>query len=51
MLLADPALRERLGKGARARVAQHYTWDLLISAAERAYNLALPSKLIPLSFE
>jgi glycosyltransferase involved in cell wall biosynthesis len=50
-LLADPALRERLGQGARARVAQHYTWDLLISAAERAYNLALPSKRIPLSFE
>jgi glycosyltransferase involved in cell wall biosynthesis len=50
-LLADPALRERLGQGARARVAQHYTWDLLASATERAYNLALPSKLIPLCFE
>jgi glycosyltransferase involved in cell wall biosynthesis len=50
-LLADPALRERLGQGARARVAQHYTWDLLASATERAYNLALPSKLIALRFE
>jgi glycosyltransferase involved in cell wall biosynthesis len=50
-LLADPALRERLGQGARARVAQHYSWDLLASAAERAYNLALPSKLIALRFE
>ncbi|MDQ2999110.1 MAG: glycosyltransferase [Chloroflexota bacterium] len=40
-LLADPALRERLGQGARARVTQHYTWDRLAPAAERAYELAL----------
>jgi glycosyltransferase involved in cell wall biosynthesis len=39
-LLSDPALRERLGKGARARVAQHYTWDQLALAAESAYQLA-----------
>jgi glycosyltransferase involved in cell wall biosynthesis len=39
-LLADPALRERLGQGARARVAQHYTWDRLALAAESAYRLA-----------
>jgi len=43
-LLADPAMRERLGQGARARVAQHYTWDHLAPAAEWAYNLALHSK-------
>jgi glycosyltransferase involved in cell wall biosynthesis len=40
-LLAEPALRERLGQAARARVAQHYTWDRLAPAAERAYKLAL----------
>ena len=36
-LLADSALRARLGQGARARVAQHYTWDELAPAAESAY--------------
>jgi glycosyltransferase involved in cell wall biosynthesis len=40
-LLADPALREGLGQAARARVTQHYTWDHLAPAAERAYKLAL----------
>ncbi len=48
-LLSDPALRERLGQGARARVAQHYTWDQLALIAESAYQLArrlrLPSPL------
>jgi glycosyltransferase involved in cell wall biosynthesis len=44
-LLADPALRARLGQGARARVAQHYTWDRLAPAAEQAYQLALRSTL------
>jgi len=39
-LLADPALRKRLSQGARARVAQHYTWDKLALAAESAYQLA-----------
>ena len=39
-LLSDPALRERLGQGARARVAQHYTWDYLAQTAESAYQLA-----------
>jgi glycosyltransferase involved in cell wall biosynthesis len=37
-LLADPALRERLGQAARERVAQHYTWDRLALAAEAAYQ-------------
>jgi glycosyltransferase involved in cell wall biosynthesis len=40
-LLADPLLRERLGQAARARVAQHYTWDCLAPDAERAYHIAL----------
>jgi glycosyltransferase involved in cell wall biosynthesis len=37
-LLADPALRVRLGQGARARVTQHYTWDKLSLAVEAAYQ-------------
>jgi glycosyltransferase involved in cell wall biosynthesis len=40
-LLSDPALRERLGQGARAHVARHYTWDSLALDAERAYYSAL----------
>jgi glycosyltransferase involved in cell wall biosynthesis len=40
-LLADDALRARLGAGARARVAQHFTWDHLAAQAERAYVCAL----------
>jgi glycosyltransferase involved in cell wall biosynthesis len=40
-LLADAPLRERIGQGARARVAQHYTWDHLALAAEQAYQLSL----------
>jgi glycosyltransferase involved in cell wall biosynthesis len=44
-LLADPALRARLGQRAQARVAQHYTWDRLAASAERAYHLALHSTL------
>jgi glycosyltransferase involved in cell wall biosynthesis len=39
-LLADAPLRERLGQGARARVAGHYTWDGLAPVAEHAYALA-----------
>jgi glycosyltransferase involved in cell wall biosynthesis len=40
-LLADPVLRARLGQGARARVAQHYTWDHLAPAAEAAYQVSM----------
>jgi len=50
-LLADSALRARLGQGARARVAQHYTWDELALAAERAYNLALSHHLSTSRFD
>jgi glycosyltransferase involved in cell wall biosynthesis len=39
-LLTDPPLRERIGQGARARVAQHYTWDYLAPVLEQAYHLA-----------
>jgi glycosyltransferase involved in cell wall biosynthesis len=40
-LLSDPGLRARLGQGARARVAQHYTWDGLALDVERSYYSAL----------
>jgi glycosyltransferase involved in cell wall biosynthesis len=43
-LLADPALRARLGQGARARVAEHYSWDRLARDAERAYESALRAR-------
>jgi glycosyltransferase involved in cell wall biosynthesis len=39
-LLTDAPLRERIGRGARARVARHYAWDHLAPAAEQAYHLA-----------
>jgi glycosyltransferase involved in cell wall biosynthesis len=39
-LLSDTALCKRLGEAARARVAQHYTWDRLALAAETAYQFA-----------
>ncbi|HJZ45547.1 MAG TPA: glycosyltransferase family 4 protein [Roseiflexaceae bacterium] len=39
-LLADAPLRERLGQGARERVARHYAWNLLAGEVERAYQLA-----------
>jgi glycosyltransferase involved in cell wall biosynthesis len=50
-LLADPALRARLGQGARARVVQHYTWDSLAPAVERAYNLVLHSTIVAPRFD
>ncbi len=27
MLLADPSLRERMGKAARQRILNHFTWE------------------------
>lgn len=40
-LLADPALRARLGHAARRRAHDLYSWDRLALAAERAYAIAL----------
>jgi glycosyltransferase involved in cell wall biosynthesis len=40
-LLADAPLRQRLGQGARERVAGRYTWDHLAPRAEAAYALSL----------
>jgi glycosyltransferase involved in cell wall biosynthesis len=40
-LLGDAALRARLGRGARDRAAEHYTWERLALVAEAAYQRAL----------
>jgi glycosyltransferase involved in cell wall biosynthesis len=37
-LLADPALRRRLGRGARARVAERCSWDRVTAATVAAYE-------------
>jgi glycosyltransferase involved in cell wall biosynthesis len=42
-LLHDAPLRARLGRAARERVTQHFSWDTLALQAERAYGAALPS--------
>lgn len=39
-LLADPALRFRLGQAAQARARSVYRWDRLAADAERAYAIA-----------
>jgi glycosyltransferase involved in cell wall biosynthesis len=39
-LLANASLRARLGRGARERVARHYTWEHLAPRAEAAYDYA-----------
>ncbi|MCG8347516.1 MAG: glycosyltransferase family 4 protein [Chloroflexales bacterium] len=44
-LLEDPALRQRLGAGAQARIASAYTWDRLAVTAEQAYLLALQEQV------
>jgi glycosyltransferase involved in cell wall biosynthesis len=46
MLLADAGQRARLGQAAQARVTQHYTWDHLVPAVERAYRLASHQTLL-----
>jgi len=40
-LLGDPARAERLGASARARVAEHFTWERLAEVASAAYTAAL----------
>lgn len=44
-LLGDPALRQRFGVGAQARIARAYTWDRLAVTAEQAYLLALQQRV------
>jgi glycosyltransferase involved in cell wall biosynthesis len=39
-LLADPALRHRLGQAAQARARTEYSWARLAAEAERAYAIA-----------
>lgn len=38
-LLADPAHRAALGRNARARLLERFSWDTLASAAEQAYRV------------
>jgi D-inositol-3-phosphate glycosyltransferase len=39
-LLADPALRERMGKAARARVRERFSWDAVTDSTLAAYDAA-----------
>jgi glycosyltransferase involved in cell wall biosynthesis len=41
-LLADGELRRRLGAAARARAAEHFSWDRSVSLTVTAYEDALP---------
>jgi glycosyltransferase involved in cell wall biosynthesis len=40
-LLADPALRRRLGSGGRRRAQEHFSWDVVTEATVSAYRMAL----------
>ena len=37
-LLADPGLRERLGRAAREEALEHYTWDAVADPVLRVYE-------------
>ncbi len=37
-LLADPALRERLGRAARERVVAEYSWQAQVGKMEQVYE-------------
>lgn len=43
-LLADPALRRRLGEAGRRRVETHFSWEAAAGALERHYEDALTSR-------
>ncbi len=40
-LLADPALRRRMGEAGRARISEHFTWQRFADETLRAYEDAL----------
>lgn len=40
-LLADPALRRRMGEAGRKKVLAHYTWDRIVAAVARCYSALL----------
>jgi glycosyltransferase involved in cell wall biosynthesis len=42
-LLGDDGLRRRLGAAARARAAEHFSWDRAVSLTVTAYEDALPT--------
>jgi glycosyltransferase involved in cell wall biosynthesis len=41
-LLADPELRERLGRVARVRARERFGWDAVIDRTLETYRKALP---------
>jgi glycosyltransferase involved in cell wall biosynthesis len=40
-LLADPALRRRLGSAGRRRAQERFSWDVVTEATVAAYRMAL----------
>jgi glycosyltransferase involved in cell wall biosynthesis len=42
-LLADPALRDRLGRAGREKVGAHWTWDRVYRDLERLYHRPVPA--------
>ena len=47
LLLADPALRRRLGENARADVAERFAWPAVTQATVEAYRSALGVETAP----
>jgi glycosyltransferase involved in cell wall biosynthesis len=47
VLLADPALRRRLGRAARADVAERFAWEHVTAATLTAYRDAVGRKTSP----
>lgn len=44
-LLQDVETRGRLGRGAKAHLEKHFSWERLAETAERAYDYSLPSAM------
>ncbi|HEU0116809.1 MAG TPA: glycosyltransferase, partial [Thermomicrobiales bacterium] len=45
-LLADPALRARMGRAARARVLAEFTWPLVAERTARLYDALLTERAL-----
>jgi len=43
-LLSDPALQSRLGRAARRRIAEHYTWERVATLAADAFSEVAASR-------
>lgn len=46
-LLADPALREQMGRAARERVAREFTWETVAERTARLYDELLTPPVVP----